>query len=83
MDLKGGGINVIFWPYELRTKRDPDSGVISVAFAGSLDLPIFSILGVLVFMLLFFAGTAPDVMKWDGANWHKPPVEHPSATPHH
>ena len=37
----------------------------------------------LVFMLLFFAGTAPDVMKWDGSNWHKPPVEHPSATPHH
>jgi len=26
----------------------------------------------LVFMLLFFAGTAPDVMKADGANWVKP-----------
>jgi hypothetical protein len=26
----------------------------------------------LVFMLLFFAGTAPDVMKADGHNWVKP-----------
>ena len=26
----------------------------------------------LVFMLLFFAGTAPDVMKADGSNWVKP-----------
>ncbi len=26
----------------------------------------------LMFMLLFFAGTAPDVMKADGMNWVKP-----------
>ncbi len=26
----------------------------------------------LVFMLLFFAGTAPDVMKAEGKNWKKP-----------
>lgn len=26
----------------------------------------------LVFMLLFFAGTAPDVMEHEGANWTKP-----------
>ena len=26
----------------------------------------------LVFMLLFFAGTAPDVMKERGTNWEKP-----------
>ncbi len=26
----------------------------------------------LVFMLLFFAGAAPDVMKPDGSNWEKP-----------
>ena len=26
----------------------------------------------LVFMLLFFAGTAPDVMKPEGNNWDKP-----------
>lgn len=25
-----------------------------------------------VLMLLFFAGTAPDVMKLDGTNWEKP-----------
>jgi len=28
----------------------------------------------LVFMLLFYAGTAPDVMKQAGSNWTKPPV---------
>ena len=26
----------------------------------------------LVFMLLFFAGTAPDVMKMEGSGWEKP-----------
>ncbi len=26
----------------------------------------------LVFMLLFFAGVAPDVMKTDGSGWEKP-----------
>jgi len=26
----------------------------------------------LVFMLLFFAGTAPDIMKSHGTNWEKP-----------
>src|SRR5688572_9077193 len=39
----------------------------------------------LVFMLLFFAGTAGDVMKHAGDNWHKPyrePVPAASA-PHH
>ena len=29
----------------------------------------------LVFMLLFFAGTSPDVMQADGANWAKPSWE--------
>jgi len=39
----------------------------------------------LVFMLLFFAGAAPDVMKPAGDNWHKPYVEPvPSHdAPHH
>ena len=41
---------------------------------------------VLVFMLLFFAGVAPDVMKKEGTQWEKPswktsPVA--SATPAH
>jgi caa(3)-type oxidase subunit IV len=39
---------------------------------------------VLVFMLLFFAGAAPDVMKKQGTQWEKPswlapPAETPSA----
>lgn len=29
----------------------------------------------LIFMLLFFAGTAPDVMKFSGTNWKKPAWE--------
>ena len=34
---------------------------------------VLYILGTtLVFMLLFFAGTAGDVMKHSGDNWHKP-----------
>lgn len=33
---------------------------------------IYSVTTTLVFMLLFFAGTAPDVMKSSGTNWEKP-----------
>ncbi|MBY0398705.1 cytochrome C oxidase subunit IV family protein [Myxococcota bacterium] len=33
---------------------------------------IYAITTTLVFMLLFFAGTAPDVMKAHGTNWEKP-----------
>ena len=40
---------------------------------------VYLILTMLVFVLLFFAGTAPDVMKWDGDNWVKPKVEQASA----
>jgi caa(3)-type oxidase subunit IV len=29
----------------------------------------------LVFMLLFFAGTAPDVMKYEGTRWEKPALK--------
>lgn len=29
----------------------------------------------LVFMFLFFAGTAPDVMEAEGSNWQKPSFE--------
>jgi caa(3)-type oxidase subunit IV len=32
----------------------------------------YIILTMLVFMLLFFAGTSPDVMKKDGTQWEKP-----------
>jgi caa(3)-type oxidase subunit IV len=45
----------------------------------------------LVFMLLFFAGTAPDVMQASGSNWTKPawqdggyhPPEGEGAAAHH
>ena len=37
----------------------------------------------LVFMLLFYAGAAPDVMKHSGDNWEKPEVVQPVPTPPH
>ncbi len=37
----------------------------------------------LVFMLLFYAGAAPDVMKHDGNNWIKPYVEPTATATHH
>jgi caa(3)-type oxidase subunit IV len=33
---------------------------------------IYAVTTTLVFMLLFFAGAAPDVMKSSGTNWEKP-----------
>ena len=33
---------------------------------------IYTVATTLLFMLLFFAGTAPDVMKHSGTNWIKP-----------
>jgi caa(3)-type oxidase subunit IV len=44
---------------------------------------VYLLLTVLTFMLLFFAGAAPDVMKHEGANWVKPRVEIESAAPAH
>ena len=56
---------------------------------------VYLIMTMLVFVLLFFAGTSPDVMKWEGDNWVKPKVEqasshathhdtaHEAAAPHH
>jgi caa(3)-type oxidase subunit IV len=32
----------------------------------------YMVVTVLVFMFLFFAGTAPDVMKDEGTQWEKP-----------
>jgi caa(3)-type oxidase subunit IV len=44
---------------------------------------VIYILGtVVVFMFLFYAGTAPDVMKAAGTNWQKQTVAEESA-PHH
>jgi caa(3)-type oxidase subunit IV len=45
---------------------------------------IYLLTTMLVFMLLFFAGAAPDVMKHEGRNWVKPAVHvEASASPHH
>ena len=45
---------------------------------------VMYILGTaLVFMLLFFAGTAGDVMKHSGDNWQKPDVVQAAPAPHH
>ena len=43
----------------------------------------YLVTSVLVFMLLFFAGTAPDVMKHEGTNWVKPRIHVESAPAHH
>jgi caa(3)-type oxidase subunit IV len=40
---------------------------------------VYLIMTMLVFVLLFFAGTSPDVMKWEGDNWVKPKVEQASS----
>lgn len=39
----------------------------------------YTMLTVLVFVLLFFAATSPDVMKDDGTNWEKPSWKLPAA----
>jgi caa(3)-type oxidase subunit IV len=52
---------------------------------------VYMLSTVLVFMLLFFAGTAPDVMEHEGAHWTKinpdagqpDRVLHPEAHAHH
>ena len=44
---------------------------------------VYLIMTMLVFVLLFFAGTSPDVMKWEGDNWVKPKVEQASSHPTH
>ncbi len=45
---------------------------------------VYLLTTMLVFVLLFFAGTAPDVMKHEGANWVKPAVhvETPASADH-
>ncbi len=36
---------------------------------------VYILVTCLVFMMLLFAGAAPDVMKADGDNWYKPEAE--------
>jgi len=44
---------------------------------------IYLLLTMLVFVFLFFAAVAPDVMKWEGDNWVKPYVAQESSAPAH
>jgi caa(3)-type oxidase subunit IV len=45
---------------------------------------VYLLTTMLVFVLLFFAGTAPDVMKHEGRNWVKPAVHvEAQASAHH
>jgi caa(3)-type oxidase subunit IV len=44
---------------------------------------VYLLTTMLVFVLLFFAGTAPDVMKHEGTNWVKPPVHLDAEAPTH
>jgi caa(3)-type oxidase subunit IV len=44
---------------------------------------VYLLTTVLVFMLLLFAGSAPDVMKHAGTNWIKPAVHAEAHAPAH
>jgi caa(3)-type oxidase subunit IV len=44
---------------------------------------VYLLLTMLVFMFLFFAAAAPDVMKWEGDNWVKPFVAQESSSAAH
>lgn len=44
---------------------------------------VYLLATMLVFMLLFFAAVAPDVMKWEGDNWTKEFVAQESSAAHH
>jgi caa(3)-type oxidase subunit IV len=44
---------------------------------------VYLLLTMLVFVFLFFAATAPDVMKHEGQNWVKPRIEVAEAPVHH
>jgi len=44
---------------------------------------VYMLVTALVFMLLFYAGTAGDVMKHSGDNWVKPDVVQAAPAPHH
>jgi len=44
---------------------------------------VYLLVTMLVFMLLFFAGSSPDVMKHEGRNWVKPAVHVEAQAPSH
>jgi len=44
---------------------------------------VYLLMTMLVFMLLFFAGSSPDIMKHQGRNWVKPLVHSQAEAPAH
>jgi len=44
---------------------------------------VYLLVTMLVFMLLLFAGSAPDIMKREGRNWVKPAVHAEAQAPAH
>ena len=44
---------------------------------------VYLLVTMLVFMLLFFAGSASDVMKHEGRNWVKPEIHVEAQAPEH
>jgi len=44
---------------------------------------VYLLVTMLVFMLLFFAGSSPDIMKHEGRNWVKPVVQVEAQAPSH
>jgi len=44
---------------------------------------VYLLVTMLVFMLLFFAGSAPDIMKHEGIRWIKPVVQLEAQAPAH
>ena len=44
---------------------------------------VYMLTTCLVFMLLFFTASAPDIMKFEGTNWTKVDYETPPPADHH
>jgi caa(3)-type oxidase subunit IV len=44
---------------------------------------VYLLCTMLIFMLLFFAGVSPDVMKFEGSNWVKPQAPAAQEAPAH
>ena len=64
-------------------RRQPASPVFWRRLLGENGLQKWAFYIPVVFMLLFFAGTAPDVMKWEGDNWVKTYTVQETPAAHH
>ena len=67
--------------YQSRTVTSYKSATPLAGPSSTLEKRFISyiVVTLLVFMFLFFAGVAPDVMKDEGANWVKPSWQQASA----